>query len=48
MSGEDIESLKNLLWKRKPRVTHEYILVCILEELQNIRKESSKSGVEGK
>lgn len=38
MSNTIIENIKDQLWKKKPHVTKEYLLACIVEELQEINK----------
>lgn len=32
----NIETMKHILWKKKPFPTQEYIMCCILEELEEI------------
>ena len=36
MSKSNIENMKKALWEKKPKVTTEYILCCILEELREL------------
>jgi len=38
MSETIIENVKKQLWKKKPHVTKEYLLACIVEELQEMNK----------
>jgi hypothetical protein len=38
MVKSDIENMKNMLWKKKPFPTKEYILCCILEELRELNE----------
>jgi len=36
MDKEHIERMKDRVWEKKPKVTTDYILCCILEELNEI------------
>ena len=38
MGESNIENMKNMLWKKKPFPTKEYILCFILEELREINE----------
>jgi hypothetical protein len=38
MTKPIIENMKAQLWEKKPHVTTEYILCCILEELTEINE----------
>lgn len=38
MSETIIKNVKNQIWEKKPHVTKEYLLACIVEELMEINQ----------